>query len=71
MRPYSQQIEKKGQASKKYAEFDEGDPRFQHSHFSIEYGGRPSLFAGVSCHLMDLSDQTRKRCVTKIDSNHF
>ena len=71
MRLYSQKIENKGQASKKSAEFDKGDPRFQHAHLLIEYGGRPGLFAGVLCHLMDLSDQTCKRCVTKIDSNHF
>jgi len=59
----------KGQASKKSAEFDKGDPRFQHTHFLIKYGGRPGLFAGVPCHLMDLSDLTNKRCATKVDSN--
>ena len=71
MRLCGQKIEKKGQASKKFAEFDKGDPRFQHAHFLIEYGGRLGLFAGVPCHLMDLSDQTYKRCVTRIDSNPF
>ena len=46
MRLNSQKIEKKGQTSQKIAEFDKGDPRFQHAHFLIEYGGTPGLFAG-------------------------
>ena len=70
MRLYSQKIAKKGQANKK-AEFDEGDPRFQHSQFSIEYSGMPGLLAGVPFHLTNLLLQARKSCVSEIDSNQF